>query len=145
MLTLCSIPILRVGVKNVLAKNFPVNIASQLARCRSIHPKTLILAKTCSKFRNNVFATHCTVVDGGLLPAESQLSLPGWLCDEPPARWLPVGWQLASYMQQSGYVYKWCHGLGDHSRYRSIYTCASKCCTVSTPVHNPVYIAPDLV
>ena len=47
---------------------------------------------------------------------------------------------VASYMQQSGYVFKWCHGLGDHSRYRSIYTCASKCCTVSTPVHNPVYI-----
>ena len=72
-----------------------------------------------------------------LLPAESQQSPPGWLCEEPPARWLLVEW----YVQQGGYVYKWCHGLGDHSRYRS--TCASKYCTVSTPVHNPaVHIAP---
>ena len=32
------------------------------------------------------------------------------------------------------------HTFADRSRDRS--TCASKCCTVSTPVHNPVYIAP---
>ena len=44
------------GVQNVRAKNFPVNI--------DVDPYTLrllILPKTSSKVRNSVFATHCTV------------------------------------------------------------------------------------
>ena len=37
-------------------KNFPVNIDVDLYTLR-----LLILPKTCSKVRNSVFATHCTV------------------------------------------------------------------------------------
>ena len=44
------------GVRNVRAKNFPVNIDVDLYKLR-----LLILQNTCSKVRNSVFATHCTV------------------------------------------------------------------------------------
>ena len=44
------------GVRNVRAKNFPVNIDVDLYTLR-----LLTLPKTCSKVRNSVFATHCTV------------------------------------------------------------------------------------
>ena len=44
------------GVRNVRANNFPVNIDVDLYILR-----LLILPKTCSKVRNSVFATHCTV------------------------------------------------------------------------------------
>ena len=47
---------LPVGVRNVHAKNFPVNIDVDLCTLR-----LLILPKTCSKIRNSVFAIHCTV------------------------------------------------------------------------------------
>ena len=40
----------------VQKKNFPVNIDVDLYTLR-----LLILPKTCSKVRNSVFATHCTV------------------------------------------------------------------------------------
>ena len=46
------------GVRNNIysCKNFPVNIDVDLYTLR-----LLILPKTCSKVRNSVFATHCTV------------------------------------------------------------------------------------
>ena len=47
---------LPVGVRNVRAKNFPVNIDVDLYTLR-----LLILPNTCSEVRNSVFATHCTV------------------------------------------------------------------------------------
>ena len=72
MLTLYGIPLKRaeprrfflaviekqlpVGVRNVHAKKFPVNIDVHLYTLR-----LLILPKTCSKVRNSVFDTHCTV------------------------------------------------------------------------------------
>ena len=46
------------AVRNVRAKNFPVNIDVDLA----IHTKTLnSVERTCSKVRNGVFATHRTI------------------------------------------------------------------------------------
>ena len=47
---------LPLGVQNVRAKNFPVNIDVDICTLR-----LLILPKSCSKVRNSVFATHCTV------------------------------------------------------------------------------------
>ena len=47
---------LPVGVRNVRANSFPVNIDVDLYILR-----LLILPKTCSKVRNSVFVTHCTV------------------------------------------------------------------------------------
>ena len=45
------------GVRNVRAKNFPVSIDVDLYTLRLI-----ILPKTCSKVRNSMFGTHCTVI-----------------------------------------------------------------------------------
>ena len=44
------------GVRNVRAKKIPVNIDVDLYTLR-----LLTLPKSCSKVRNSVFATHCTV------------------------------------------------------------------------------------
>ena len=44
------------GVRKICAKNFPANINIDQYTLR-----LLILPKTCSKVRNSVFATHCTV------------------------------------------------------------------------------------
>ena len=47
---------LPVGVRNVRAKNFPVNIDVDLYTLR-----LLIIPKPFSKVRNSVFDTHCAV------------------------------------------------------------------------------------
>ena len=47
---------LPVQVRNVCAKNFPVNFNADLYTLR-----LLSLPTTCSKVRNSVFSAHCTV------------------------------------------------------------------------------------